>query len=102
MLETTCPHCGRRNRHHMAVRAGAGPPTPGNVSLCIGCFRPAVYENGPAGLRLRLPSADELSTIEANPQYQRAVRKLRDRQPDRRPDSSPDGRGAAGRREVNC
>jgi hypothetical protein len=86
MLETTCPHCGRRNRLHLSTRRGAGPTAPGNVSICIGCHRGAVYETGPCGLQLRLPTADELAAMEANPYYQRAVEKLRSRQPaDRAP-----------------
>lgn len=62
MTDVTCPHCGRIHEIHGAVTPGA-TPTPGDVSICWGCTRVAIYTDD----GLRKPTTAEQKAFDAAP-----------------------------------
>lgn len=71
-LETTCPHCGKRNEVTASLAEydkKAGDPRPakdGDFGFCIGCGEWHVFEKAaPNGVRV--PNVEEYMTIGTNP-----------------------------------
>lgn len=63
---TRCPWCGEENDGHLRVGgSGYKAPEPGDVSLCFGCGRWAVYTDAEGGKRK--VTADERATILRHP-----------------------------------
>lgn len=75
-LETSCPYCGRANELHAGVGTPDFPES-GDVSVCFGCHRSAVFAAGPLGLALRVPTAAEQVGIDADPRVREAVAAMR-------------------------
>jgi len=68
-LPTLCPWCGRPNNSH-AGRLAKDAPADGDLSVCWGCKRPAIFEQEPGRpgvLRPRRPSDAEMAEIRTNP-----------------------------------
>lgn len=77
-LETTCPHCGKRNEVTSSLSEFSKEPEPprpakdGDFGFCIGCGEWHVFEAAaPNGVRV--PNVDEYMTIGTNP----TMRKVR-------------------------
>lgn len=66
-FDTHCPHCGKRNDMHDNMLNTEAVPADGDVSLCIGCGKWAIYE----GQALRFPTSEEMADIRMNPDCQR-------------------------------
>jgi hypothetical protein len=65
---TTCPFCGKDNPLADSITGKHATPTPGDVSLCIGCGEWAVFtEDG-----VRKPNSDEYDNIVSDTVCQRA------------------------------
>lgn len=59
LTPTPCPHCHASND----AATGEGVPTSGDAGFCFTCGQFAIYENGPFGLLLRLPTEKELADV---------------------------------------
>jgi hypothetical protein len=66
----SCPHCGKLNDQNTCISEPSGMPDNGDVCLCIGCGKWAVFNNG----EYRLPTMDEWSVILKDPVCQKAER----------------------------
>jgi hypothetical protein len=77
-LSLTCPWCDKRNELVSEVRGNQrSMPTPGSVSICWGCHRPALFTPDAAGdLTLTQPSTDELAELLAQPHIAEAIAAL--------------------------
>jgi hypothetical protein len=73
---TFCPHCGRENDTHSATIAALVPKV-GDVSICWGCAATGIFDQGPAGLLVRLPTPDESAEIEASPELVAVIERHR-------------------------
>ena len=71
-----CPWCGRINDCHEQT-AGRARPEAGDVGVCWGCHRAAVFIDTPFGLSQERPSAELQAEIDADPEIARAVAALR-------------------------
>jgi hypothetical protein len=59
-----CPHCGKKNNASTPVGRNKNAPTPGDITLCIGCGKVGVFtEDG----SLRVPNAEEALRFMADP-----------------------------------
>ncbi len=72
-----CPHCGRVNDQHSHI-AEPREPEDGDVSVCWGCHKTAVFTVGPYGVATRVPTPDEQRSIDADPGLRRAVAAMRE------------------------
>ncbi len=63
-----CPYCAEPMRWAQAVDPEySGPfPTAGSVSVCAECVEPSMFVDGPFGLGLRKPTAQEREWIMAH------------------------------------
>lgn len=77
MFQMPCPYCGRPNDRSLGATGGTGVPMHGDVAVCFGCLEPGVFANGPFGIAIRLPTAEERAQIDADPEYQLAVLTVR-------------------------
>ena len=74
-IETHCPHCGRRNELHGHLTSEK-PPADGDVGICFGCHRVAMYVAGPLGLTTRVPTDTELAELEGDPRVAAAIEEI--------------------------
>jgi hypothetical protein len=69
----TCPYCGKENdMAELAQHAESTAPVDGDISLCIGCGEPAIFNDD---LSVRKPTAKEYADImkEVHVQKARAI-----------------------------
>lgn len=78
-LESTCPHCGKRNEAQSALNGRRAPMNDGSLefSLCMSCGNAGVFVHGPLGVYVRLPTPLELAQVVGTVEY-RAWRKTWD------------------------
>lgn len=71
-IPANCPYCGRHHDLHSSRENIK--PTPGDISLCIGCSEIAVFTDD---LQLRKPTEAEVDIIDADEDLQHELSKLR-------------------------
>lgn len=73
---TVCPHCGRTNDQHTNM-TGSRILRSGDMSVCWGCARLAIYVSGPFGVSLRAPTDGEAAELAADPDLCRLLSAMR-------------------------
>lgn len=68
-----CPHCRAEFDGHSATDGSGDHPTHGDVTMCIRCGQPSIFDAHDKCLRM--PSTPELREFEENPHF-RKVRSL--------------------------
>jgi hypothetical protein len=63
----TCPFCLVENQEHDGTCEAHDQPESGDISICWSCRSISVFEFGPAGVALRVPTPEEVQRFKVSP-----------------------------------
>lgn len=72
-----CWNCGVSNDGHSSIGEAPATPKDGDVSICVYCAAPGVYEETHMGLRMRQMTHDEWGEAMAHSTFRRAYDAVR-------------------------
>lgn len=74
-MDVTCPWCGARLDEHIPFQADApAVPVAGTASICLRCAHVGIFDHGPFGLILRMPSESDWADLRDTPGFMEALR----------------------------